>query len=248
MPRLFSRSALVAVTGCLAVAFAVQQWSEATAAPLDTESKQPNRERRLRQRLRQPFRPSAPAPVFVEDSHLHAVPAEATTAAPVAEKAPAVPAKKVTAAAPAAGSKTPDKAAIERARATVKLLDDLHKGYVVIITETYVAAKEHTPAAVVAEKVFGHMEKNNHGSGRLIDATGTPLRRKNTAKSDFEKAAVKAIQGGKTYVDEVGTKDGKPVLRAATLVPAVMDACVDCHPRVKKGDVLGALVYEIPIQ
>ncbi|MCZ2343075.1 MAG: DUF3365 domain-containing protein [Bacteroidales bacterium] len=242
MPRLFSRSALVVVTGCLAVAFAAQQWSEATAAPLDTEGRQLNREHRLRNRLRGAVQPSAP--VIVEDTH-YAAPV--VVAAPVAEAAApvaeAVPAAKV---APAAA--TPDKAAIERARATIKMMDDLHKGYVIIITETYVAAKEHIPAAVVAEKVFGHMEKNNHGTGRLIDASGAPLRRKNVAKSDFEIAAVKAIKGGKAYVDEVGTKDGKPVLRAATLVPAVMDACVDCHPKVKKGDVLGALVYEIPIQ
>jgi hypothetical protein len=169
---------------------------------------------------------------------------EEVQAAPLvaAEETPAVAEKT------AAAEKTPSPAAIERARSIVKTMDDLHKGYVIIITETYVAAKEHIPAAVVAEKVFGHMTRNNHGEGRLIDATGSPLRRKNAAKSDFEKAAVKAIQGGKAYVEEVGTKDGKPVLRAATLVPAVMDACVDCHPRVKKGDVLGALIYEVPIQ
>src|SRR5579883_423556 len=148
----------------------------------------------------------------------------------------------------AADDKTPDKAAIERTRATAKLLDDLHKGYVVTITETYVKAQEKTPAATVVKKVFAHMEKNHHGTGRLIDATGSPLREGNVAKTDFEKAAVAAIKGGKPYVDEVGTKDGKPVLRAATVVPAVMAACVNCHPHVKEGEVLGALVYEIPIR
>lgn len=148
----------------------------------------------------------------------------------------------------AADDKTPDKAAIERTRATVKMLDDLHKGYVVTITDTYVKAKEKTPAAMVLKKVFAHMEKNKHGTGRLIDATGSPLREENVAKTDFEKAAVTAIKGGKTYVDEVATKDGKPVLRAATVVPAVMPACVNCHPHVKQGDVLGVLVYELPIR
>jgi len=63
----------------------------------------------------------------------------------------------------------------------------------------------------------------------------------------FDKA-VTAIKGGKPYIDEVATKDGKPVLRAATVVPAVMDACLNCHPNVKKNDVLGALVYELPIR
>lgn len=142
----------------------------------------------------------------------------------------------------------PDKAAIERTRKVIKLIDDINKAYVITITDTYVKAQEKAPAAAVVKKVFAHMEKNQHGTGRLIDATGSPLREGNVAKTDFEKAAVKAIKSGKAYVDEVGTKDGKPVLRAATVVPAVMAACVNCHPHVKEGEVLGALVYEIPIR
>ncbi|HSQ57101.1 MAG TPA: DUF3365 domain-containing protein [Gemmata sp.] len=148
----------------------------------------------------------------------------------------------------AADTKAPDPAAVERARATVKLIDDLHKGYVVTITDTYVKAQESTPAATVAKKVFAHMEKSGHGTGRLIDVSGQPIREGNVAKSDFEKRAAKEIKSGKAYLDEVAEKDGKPVLRAATVVPAVMAACVNCHPHVKKGEVLGALVYEIPIR
>ena len=148
----------------------------------------------------------------------------------------------------AKNAKEPDPAAIERTRATVRMLDNLHKGYVVTITDTYVKAKEQTPAATVVKKVFAHMEKNGDGTGRLIDATGSPLREGNVAKTDFEKKAVAAIKGGKPYIDEVATKDGKYVLRAATVVPAVMDACLNCHPHVKKNDVLGALIYEIPIR
>lgn len=146
-------------------------------------------------------------------------------------------------------AKTPDAAAVDRTRATVRMLDNLHKGYVVTITDTYVKAQEKTPAATVVKKVFAHMEKNGDGTGRLIDATGSPLRDTNVAKTDFEKKAVEAIKGGKPYIDEVATgKDGKHVLRAATVVPAVMDACLNCHPNVKKNDVMGALVYEIPIR
>ncbi len=148
----------------------------------------------------------------------------------------------------AADQKDPDPAAVERTRATVKLLDDVHKGYVVMITDTYVKAKEKTPAAAVVKKVFAHLEKAGHGTGRLIDVTGQPLREGNVAKTEFEKKAAAAIKGGKPYFDEVATKDGKPVLRAATVVPAVMPACVDCHPHVKQGEVLGALIYEIPIK
>src|SRR5262249_37735119 len=99
--------------------------------------------------------------------------------------------------------KEPDAAAVERTRATVRLLDNLHQGYVVIITDTYVKAKEKTPAATVLKKVFAHMEKAGDGSGRLIDATGNPAREDNVAKTDFEKKAVKEIKGGKPYIDEV---------------------------------------------
>jgi hypothetical protein len=141
-----------------------------------------------------------------------------------------------------------DKAAVERTRATVRMLDNLNKGFVIEITKTYVKAKEQAPAATVLKKVFAYMEKHEDGTGRLIDATGSPLREGNVAKTEFEKKAVAAIKAGKPYIDEVATKDGKPVLRAATVVPAVMDACVNCHPHVKKNDVLGVLVYEIPIR
>lgn len=142
----------------------------------------------------------------------------------------------------------PDQAAVDRARATVRLLDDLHKGYVVTITDTYVKAQESIPAARIAKKVFKHMEAQGHGSGRLLDATGDPLNKANLPHSDFEKAAVKAIQGGKPYFDQVGQKDGKPVLRAATIVPAVMKQCITCHAGRKEGALLGALVYEVPIK
>jgi len=147
-----------------------------------------------------------------------------------------------------ADPKIPDPAAVERTRATVKLLDDLHKGYVVNITATYVRAQEVTPAATVAKKVFAHMEKNGHGSGRLIDVTGKPFLAENVAKTEFEKKAAAAIKSGKAYIDEVGEKDGKPVLRAATVVPAVMPQCTTCHPNVKEGQVMGALIYELPIR
>ena len=142
----------------------------------------------------------------------------------------------------------PDAAALARTRETVKLLDDVHKGYVVHITATYVRAQELTPAARVAKKVFKHLEDKGWGSGRLIDASGKPASEANLPKTDFEKKAAAAIKGGKAYYEEVGTKNGKHVLRAATVVPVVMAQCITCHPGFKEGDVLGALTYELPIR
>lgn len=143
----------------------------------------------------------------------------------------------------------PDKVAVERARTTVKMLDDVYKGFIVNITETYVRAREKTPAARVAKKVFKYMEKKDWHTGRLVDASGTPVNPDNEAKTAFEKKAVEKMKGGASYFEEVGTnKKGQAVLRAATRVPVVMKACIDCHPGKKEGDLLGTIVYEVPIK
>jgi hypothetical protein len=141
----------------------------------------------------------------------------------------------------------PDEAALQRARDEVKKLDDLYKTAVVGITATYVEKQADVPAATVAKAVFEAMHKKGYHTARLVDASGKPKSKKNVAESDFEKKAVADIKGGKSYVEEIGEKDGKPVLRAGTIVPAVMNQCVICHG-VKQGDLLGVLVYEVPIK
>ena len=80
---------------------------------------------------------------------------------------------------------------------TVKMLDDLHKGYVVTITATYVKAQERTPAAHVAKQVFAHMEKSGWGTSRLIDATW-PMNKANVARTEF-RAAVEKLNAGESY-------------------------------------------------
>ncbi len=148
----------------------------------------------------------------------------------------------------AAESPEPDTEAVKRAHDTVKLLDDLHKGYVVNITATSVKAQERTPAAHVAKKVFSHVEKNGGPKVRLIDATGEPTNKANVAQNDFEKRALEKLRKGTTYYSEVGRKDNRSVLRAATPVPVVMKQCISCHPGYKEGELLGALTYEVPIK
>ena len=144
-------------------------------------------------------------------------------------------------------SKKVDEAALERARDEVKKLDDLYKTAVVGITNTYVEKQSDVPAAAVAKQVFEAMHKKGYHSVRLLDATGKPKSRKNVAESDFEKKVVADMKGGKTYVEDVAEKDGKPILRAGTIVPAVLSQCVVCHG-VKQGELLGVLVYEVPIK
>lgn len=147
----------------------------------------------------------------------------------------------------AAEKKSPDKEAVERARTTVKMLDDVYKLAVVTMTDMYVVQQADTPAAAVAKEVFKQVEKKGWHKARLIDATGKPKNKENVAKTPFEKAAVEKLQGGATYHEEVAESDGKPVLRAATVVPVVMKQCIVCHGK-KEGALLGAIVYEVPIK
>jgi hypothetical protein len=145
------------------------------------------------------------------------------------------------------GAKAPDQAALERTREQVKMLDDLYKTAVVGINDTYVEKQGDVPAAMVAAKVFDAMRKKGYHDARLIGLSGKLKNKDNVAKTEFEKKAVKEINAGKTYYEEVGEKDGKPVLRAATLVPAVNAICASCH-RAKVGDKIGSIVYVLPIK
>ncbi len=147
----------------------------------------------------------------------------------------------------AADKKGPDPAAVERTREQVKMLDDLYKTAVVGITKTYVEKQSDTPAAAVAKELFEAMHQKGHHHARLIDASGKPKKKANVAETEFEKKAAAEIKGGKTYIEEIGEKDGKPIFRAATVVPAVIKECTVCHGG-KVGNVLGAIVYELPIK
>jgi Protein of unknown function (DUF3365)/Methyl-accepting chemotaxis sensory transducer, class 40H, sensor len=150
--------------------------------------------------------------------------------------------------APAQGEKKePDKAALERTREQVKMLDTLYKTAVVSITNSYVEGQASVPAAMVAKDVFAAMHKNGYHNARLIDATGKPRNKKNIANTEFEKKAVEEMKAGKQYYEEVAQVDGKHVLRAATIVPVVLKQCATCHGK-KEGALLGAIVYELPVK
>jgi len=148
----------------------------------------------------------------------------------------------------AAAEEKADDAAVQRARAQVQMLDDLYKDFVVQITATYVGAEENVPAAKVATKVFQAMHKKGWHKARLIDATGQPVRKANLPQTAFEKTAVLEMKNGKAYYDEVGYEKGQKVLRAATIVPVVMKQCITCHQGKKEGELLGAIVYEVPVK
>ncbi len=139
---------------------------------------------------------------------------------------------------------------VRRARKTVKMLDDIYKTAVVLITDKYVHEEDDFPAGGAAVALFDAIKKKGWHEVRILDATGEPYDKANVARDNFDKQAIKALKGGKSYVDKVEKVDGKRVLRAATPIPVVMKKCVMCHPQyadAKKNEPIGILSYSIPI-
>ena len=144
-----------------------------------------------------------------------------------------------------------DPAAVERARKQVRMLDDLYKTAVVLITEHYVHKEDDVSAGSAARLLFKAMKDKGWHEARLIDATGQPYEEKNAPADEFEKSAIAQIKQGKAFVDAVIEKDGKPYLRALTPVPVVMQKCIMCHAHYKnaeKGQAIGAIGYIVPIE
>jgi hypothetical protein len=151
----------------------------------------------------------------------------------------------------AAEEKNVDRAAVERARKTVRMLDEVYKTAIVLITDKYVNTKKDYPAGRAAKKLFSDISKKGSHQIRLIDASGEPYDAKNVAEDDFDKEGIKQLKSGKASYDQVIHKDGKPYLRAITPVPVVMDKCIMCHEnykKAKKGEPIGALTYTVPIE
>ena len=138
-------------------------------------------------------------------------------------------------------------AAVDRTRREVKMLDDLYKTAIVYMNDVYVEDANSVAAGETARDLFAAMKAKGWHDARLVDASGKPKNKANIASTDFEKKAVAAMKEGKTYYEEIGEEKGKPIFRAATIVPAVMKECAVCH-RVKEGTLLGTIVYELPIK
>lgn len=144
-----------------------------------------------------------------------------------------------------------DQAAVERTRETVKLIDNIYKQTIVLVTEKYVHDEDDFPAGSAAVELFKRIGAGGSHQVRLIDATGDPYEAENVAKTDFEKEGIKQLKSGKDYFEEVIKRDGKHHLRAITPVPVVMQKCVMCHDHykdAKPGEPIGAISYEIPIR
>jgi hypothetical protein len=145
----------------------------------------------------------------------------------------------------------PGKEATERARKSVRMLDNIYKQTIVLITDKYVHTENDFPAGSAAVILFDKISQTGSHQVRLIDATGQPTEDKNVARDEFEKEGLKRLKSGAEYYEQVVRTDGKNRLRAITPVPVVMKKCVMCHPHyadVKPGQPIGALSYVLPIE
>jgi hypothetical protein len=145
----------------------------------------------------------------------------------------------------------PDKAAIERTRDTTKMLDEVYKRIIVLVTDKYVHDDEDFAAGSAAVELFRQVSEGDAQKVRLIDVSGEPYEPENVARSDFEKQGVEKLKAGAASFDEVITKDGKAYLHTVTAVPVVHEKCIMCHSHyadVKKGAPIGALSFVLPVR
>jgi hypothetical protein len=141
--------------------------------------------------------------------------------------------------------------AVQRARREVRMLDDVYKTAVVLITQNYVTEESDLPAGAAAKALFAAIKEKGWHEVQLLDATDDPINEENAPDDDFEKAALKKILGGAGYYDQVETIKGKRFLRAATPIPVVLEKCIMCHDHyadVPDGQAIGMLGYTIPLE
>ncbi len=140
--------------------------------------------------------------------------------------------------------------AVERTRRQVRMLDDIYKTAVVLITKHYVNDEDDLPAGTAAIVLFDAIKKKGWHEVRLLDATGDPLDDDNTAKDSFELAALEKMKAGDGWYEEQTTRDGKRFLRVATPIPVVLKKCTMCHDnyqQAKPGQAIGFLSYTVPM-
>lgn len=145
----------------------------------------------------------------------------------------------------------PDEAAVNRTRDTVKMLDNIFKQTIVLVTDKYVNDEDDFAAGSAAVLLFKNISESSDNTVRLLDATGDPYESENVAKDAFEKEGIKRLKAGEKGYEQVVTVDGKSFLRSITPVPVVMQKCVMCHAHyadAKKGEPIGAISYTVPIR
>ena len=136
---------------------------------------------------------------------------------------------------------------LERAQREVRLLDDIYKTAIVLITTHYVNNTSDLAAGEAFKALFAGMKQKGWHEVRLLAATDQPLNEANLPRDEFEQNAIQALLAGKPYYEEQAVIDGKDYLRAATTLPIVMERCKLCHDNYRDQKVIGALGYTLPL-
>ncbi|MCE9554946.1 MAG: DUF3365 domain-containing protein [Planctomycetes bacterium] len=137
---------------------------------------------------------------------------------------------------------------LDRARREIRLLDDIYKTAIVLITKHYVKEDSDLAAGEAFKALFAGVKEKGWHEVRLLDATGESLNEANKPQDDFEKNAIKALLAGKTFYEEQSQENGKRYLRAATPIPIALEKCKMCHSNYREQKVIGALGYKLPLE
>jgi hypothetical protein len=141
--------------------------------------------------------------------------------------------------------------ALERTRKTVRMLDDIYKSAVVLITDKYVNDETDFAAGSAAIALFQAVKEKGWHEVKLLDVSGEPYNDENVARDAFEKQAVRQLKAGQAYFDRVERRDDGRYLRAATALPVVLEKCIMCHEnyrQAKEGEPIGMLSYTLKIE
>ncbi|HZZ71355.1 MAG TPA: DUF3365 domain-containing protein, partial [Pirellulales bacterium] len=160
----------------------------------------------------------------------------------------AEPATPPPAASSQASAKAPPNTSVESARREVRLVDDIYKSAIILITKNYVDSKSDLAAGKAFKLLFQSVKEKGWHEVRLLDGLGEPINEEDIPRDAFEKTAIQRIMSGKDYYEEIATKDGKQYLRAATAVPMAMEKCTLCHDNYRGKKVVGALSYTLPLE
>lgn len=143
-----------------------------------------------------------------------------------------------------------EKAAIDRARQTVKMLDDIYKGGIVKITDKYVTEDSEIPAGTAFKEIFAIAKEKGWHEARLLDVTGKPYNDENVPVDDFEIRAARKIAEGTGFYEEIEEAEDGKYFRAMTAIPVVMEKCIRCHSNydaLPEGQAIGAMGYRLKI-
>ena len=142
-------------------------------------------------------------------------------------------------------------AAIDRARQTVKMLDDIYKGGIVTITDKYVTEDSEIPAGTAFKQIFAIAKEKGWHEARLLDLTGEPYSDENVPVDEFELRAAKKVAAGTGFYEEIEEAEDGKYFRAMTAIPVVMEKCIRCHSNYEdlpEGQAIGAMGYRLKIE